>query len=118
HGPFIAELDAIEPDLDALPRLAGTLLVAPGAFYREHPETGADGRLVREIAAEFGMAAAVAPAASGGSVTGNAALLRRALAAEPKASVILVSFSKGGADARIAFEGGCGSPAHLPDSAA
>ena len=113
YGPFIAELEVIEPDLDALPRLGGTLLVAPGAFYREHPETGADGWLIREIAAEFGLETLIAPVASGGSVTENAAVLRRALAAEPEASVLLVSLSKGGADARVALDERCLPPARL-----
>jgi hypothetical protein len=105
HGPFIAALESIQPDLDSLPRLPWKMVVAPGAFYREHPETGADGWLMRQVAAEFGMETAVAPCASGGSVTANAAILQRELAAESPGSVVLVSLSKGSADARLALEG-------------
>jgi hypothetical protein len=38
HGPFITEVEALEPDIHTLPRLAGKILIAPSAYYREHPE--------------------------------------------------------------------------------
>ena len=109
HAPFIAAVEALEPDLTALPRLRGRVLVAPAAFYRQFPGYGGDGRLIREVAAEFGLATALAPVASTGSVSGNAAAIERTLAAqprEPENPVVLVSLSKGGADARLTLEAG------------
>src|SRR5687767_10229360 len=55
HGPFIRELERLEPDPLSLPRLRGRVLIAPAGFYREYPEFGGDGRLVREVAADFGL---------------------------------------------------------------
>jgi hypothetical protein len=105
HGPFIREMESLEPDLAALPRLSGKVLVAPAAFYREYPEFAGDGLLVREIAAEFGLEAEVLPVRSTGSVRENAAIIRETLFAERCGSVVLVSLSKGAADARLALEG-------------
>lgn len=103
HQAFIDAVEAIQPDLDNLPRLGGKLLVAPAAFYREYPHFGGDGLLARQIAAEFGLAADLIPVPGAGSVTDNARLIRGALEAEPDGSVLLVSFSKGGADVRLAL---------------
>ncbi len=104
HGVFIAELEALDPCLASLPRLAGKLLVAPAAFYREYPELGGDGAIVRDVAREFGLEAQVIPVRSVGSVTENAQVIAGCLAAEPDRSVILASLSKGGADVRVALE--------------
>jgi hypothetical protein len=104
HGPFISSLEAIEPDLANLPRLSGKVFVAPAAFYREYPDLGADGQLVREIASDFGLETALLPVSSIGTVTSNAALIAQVLAAESATPVILVSLSKGGAEARLALE--------------
>ncbi|MBM3459395.1 MAG: hypothetical protein FJX77_12800 [Armatimonadetes bacterium] len=103
HGPVQRAIETSAPDLQALPRLSGSLLVAPAAAYREHPESGGDGALFREIAEEFGLPTAVASVGSGETVLRNAALLQSELTAYPERSVLLVSFSKGGADARIAL---------------
>ena len=106
HGRFIAQLEALEPNLDALPRLEGAVLVAPAAFYQELPEFGGDGQLIRDIAAEFGLRAALLSVPSTGSVSENAAAIRRALAAEQDGAVAIISLSKGGADVRLALEAG------------
>src|SRR5262245_60659311 len=50
HGAFIRDLESLEPDPGSLPSIHGKVLVVPAGFYREHPEFGGDGRLVREIA--------------------------------------------------------------------
>lgn len=106
HGPFITEVEALEPDLRTLPRLAGKVVIAPGAYYREHPELGGDGLLLRQVAADFGLTATLLPVLSTGSVTANAQLIRQALAKEPDESVVLVSLSKGSADVRVALAEG------------
>ena len=106
HGPFINEIDSLIPIPTKLPQFSGRVLIVPAAFYREYPKYGGDGRLIREVAAGFGLEARLLSLPSTGTVTENAALIRQALAAEPDKSVILVSLSKGGADVRIALEAG------------
>lgn len=107
HGAFLAALEALTPDIEVLPRLSGKVLVAPGLFHDRAAETGGDGALVRRIASGFGLATGVIPVPGDGSLATNAAVIRRALDAEPDGSVILVSLSKGGADVRVALaEGG------------
>jgi hypothetical protein len=87
----------------------GHVLIAPGAFYREHPRYGSDGRLVREAAALAGLTVEMLPVASIGGVRENAAIVRDRLATRRNrpsahAPLILVSLSKGGADVRLALE--------------
>lgn len=111
---FLDCLDALGP-LQASgvhvggPRLRGRVLIAPGAFYLEHPQFGSDGRIVREAAAPLGLDVDMIRVASLGTVRENAAVIRRHLdaladtdAADPP--VVLVSLSKGSADARLALE--------------
>jgi fatty acid desaturase len=95
-------------DLDAArPRLR--VLIAPGAFYREHPQFGSDGRVVREAASRLGLRVETIPSASVGTVRENALVVREWLArlfdernqTEP---VVLVSLSKGAADVRVALD--------------
>jgi hypothetical protein len=106
HGRFIQRVEALHPCLDRLPRLGGTLLVAPAALYQEYPEFGGDGALVCEIAARFGMRAEVAPVASAGRLEANAALLRQEIRRHRAAAdgpLVVASLSKGGADVRLAL---------------
>ncbi len=104
HGPFIRDLEAIEPDLAALPHLEGKVLVAPASFYDTFPEYGGDGLLVRQIAEQFGQRAEKLPLPSTGAVSECATRIQDVLAGEPDGSVILVSLCKGGADVRVALE--------------
>jgi hypothetical protein len=107
HGPFIAGIERLEPDLDRLPRLSGKVLVVPAGFYQEYPELGGDGRLACRIAGEFGLESRVLPLESRGSVRDNAAVIRREMAAEREGPAIVISLSKGSADFRLALaEGG------------
>lgn len=108
HGAFIREIDAVELDFDSLPRLRGTVWIAPAAGYREFPELGGDGALVRAVAGALGLDTRVFPSRSWGSVTENAAIIRETLAAEPPAPAVVVSMSKGGAEVRRALDGGVG----------
>lgn len=102
HGPFIREVESIQTTAESLavPRV----LIAPAAFYVEYPKIGGDGQLVRQVAARFGIDAAVIPVPSLGSVTKNAEIVSRILATESDGSVLLVSLSKGAADVRVALE--------------
>lgn len=112
HGPFIRQIGA-------LPRSGGmqrrfddvTFAVAPGAFYRELPHIGADGRLLRAVAAELGCRTALVPVPSTGGLVSNARTIRDWLLRQPDRPIILASLSKGGADVRLAMAGPDGGEA-------
>jgi hypothetical protein len=77
-----------------------TVAIVPGAFYRENPRTGADGRVVREVATRLGLPVVVAPVSSTGSLAENAHLLADWLAGSDRDRLLLVSVSKGGSDVK------------------
>jgi hypothetical protein len=79
------------------------LAVAPGAFYREFPETGGDGRLLRQHVAAYGCRTAVIPTHSQGSAAENGRVIRDWLAEHPHEKVLLASLSKGSADIKAAL---------------
>jgi hypothetical protein len=101
HGPFIRRVDSC-PEVGPAP--AGALLaIVPGACYKEYPQTGADGRRLREDAARHGWPVAVVPVASFGTLADNARTLCDWLRGRPEETIILASLSKGGADVRTAL---------------
>ncbi|MCA9071875.1 MAG: hypothetical protein KDA84_23265, partial [Planctomycetaceae bacterium] len=63
----------------------------PGAFYGEHPETGADGQTIRETATQLGFQAELVPVQSVGSLTENAQIICDWLHQQPSVPIILVS---------------------------
>jgi hypothetical protein len=77
--------------------------IVPGAFYRENPRTGADGRLVREVAERLGLPVATVPVSSTGTLAENARVLAEWLVAARDHPLILVSVSKGGSDVKAAL---------------
>jgi hypothetical protein len=104
HGPFIRRVGELCRDGDSpVWDRAATLAIAPGAFHREHPESGADGSLVREEAERIGCPTELVPLASTGTARDNARTLCAWLAARPGRPVILASLSKGGADVKLAL---------------
>lgn len=76
------------------------ILLIPGMFYKEHPETGADGSLVREIAEQSGFKVELIETESGGSVSINSAIIKKKLETEIHPDIWLVSVSKGAGDIR------------------
>lgn len=80
-----------------------TVAIVPGAFHRENPRTGADGRIVREVAVQLGLRVAVAPVSSTGSLVENARLLAEWLSTMGNVRLVLVSVSKGGSDVKAAL---------------
>jgi hypothetical protein len=80
-----------------------SLVIVPGAFYREHPRSGADGRLVREQAERLGCPTELIPLASTGTLRENARSICDWLARQPARPMILASLSKGGADVKVAL---------------
>jgi hypothetical protein len=78
--------------------------IAPGAFYREHPETGADGRELIEMSKQpWGWQCQCIATESIGTTDRNATLINEYLQQKLRSHrVILVSLSKGTSDARVA----------------
>jgi hypothetical protein len=83
--------------------LDATLVIAPGAFYREHPQTGADGSNLRRIATELGCRTHIIPTHSVGSALDNGQIINEWLRNSDGEKVILCSLSKGGADVKMAL---------------
>jgi hypothetical protein len=104
HGPFIRRIEEISRQVTPLPwSREATLVIVPGAFYRENPQSGADGRLFRDQAEKLGLPSELVPLASTGTVRQNARLLCDWLLAQPERPLILASLSKGGADVKMAL---------------
>jgi len=80
------------------------LVIVPGAFYREHPRSGADGRIVREQAERLGWPIDLIPVASTGSILENARTICHWLAERRDSRIVLVSLSKGGSDLKLALQ--------------
>ncbi|HMC67132.1 MAG TPA: hypothetical protein VKI65_19510 [Gemmataceae bacterium] len=103
HGSFIQRLESLPGTANPARPLVATVVIVPGAFYVEFPHTGADGRLLREVAAQFGCRSELIPIASFGSLAANARTICEWLTARVEEPVILVSLSKGGADMKTAL---------------
>lgn len=99
HGGFLRALN----EKFGRVSLDFTVALVPGAFHRENPRTGADGRVVREVAAQLGLPVVVAPVSSTGSLAENARLLADWLAGSDRDRLLLVSVSKGGSDVKMAL---------------
>jgi hypothetical protein len=104
HGPFIRRVEEILCDPSAnQSQLDAVLGVVPGAFYREHPDTGADGKSVCRIAAALGCRTYVIPTHSVGSAAANGQIICDWLERTAAGNIILCSLSKGGADVKLAL---------------
>ena len=105
HGPFIRRVAAIcRAGAPLRWQRDAVLVIVPGAFYREHPRSGADGRLVREQAERVGCPTELIPLASTGTLRDNARTICDWLSQQPARPMILASLSKGGADVKMALE--------------
>ncbi len=102
---FESKLLASADDLTVQPADQGPLMVAvaPGAFYKEHPEVGADGRELMELSTQQSWDCELINSESLGTLTANAEIINTFLdRASRSHRVILVSLSKGTADAALA----------------
>lgn len=105
HGPFVRRVgEILERPAPVRWRPDAALAIVPGAFYRENPRSGADGRLVHEEAERLGCPAGVIPLESAGGLRRNARILCDWLLENGNRPVVLVSLSKGGADVKMALE--------------
>jgi hypothetical protein len=104
HGPFIDRLEAMtEPPGRCSADPSVSVVIVPGAFHRERPDSGADGRFVREEAARTGYPASVIPLPSFGPPAECGRLICNALLRHDGPPIVLVSLSKGGTDVRAAL---------------
>jgi hypothetical protein len=104
HAAFIERLEALPPTVPPGCRLGATVVIVPGAFYREFPNSGADGRLLREEAARFGCRTELVPLPSFGPPRDAARILCDWLAKRPAGErLILVSLSKAGGEVKLAL---------------
>jgi hypothetical protein len=80
------------------------IVLVPGILYRDFPRTGADGAVVREIAAQHGIPFDTVPA-DGTEGLDSAAdqIIARLLGAPAESRVLLFSLSKGSAEVRHAL---------------
>ena len=97
HGPLIAQL---EGPGESAPVLDAEIVIVPGAFYKEKPETGADGRIIKESAFRLGITTVTVPLHSFGAIEENAVLLANWLSQRGERPIVLVSHSKGTTEIR------------------
>ena len=104
HAPFIRRVDELCKEIaPAAWSRDAVLVIVPGASYREHPDSGVDGRIVREQAERIGCPTDFIPVATTGTLGQNARTLGDWLSAQPDRPVILASLSKGGPDIKTAL---------------
>ncbi len=77
--------------------------VVPGAFYRQHKHTGADGARVLAIARRLGCAAELIQVPSFGTLADSAEAILRWMNARRGQRVAFITLSKGSADLKTAF---------------
>jgi hypothetical protein len=102
HAEFLERLESPSdgPWADTPP----TVVIVPGAFYREDKSSGADGQAVIDIVRQFGCPTARIPLESFGPLRRNAAIIRDWLRARPSGeTVVMASLSKGGAEVKLAL---------------
>lgn len=100
HDKFIRTLNGLPGDRILRPRTDIKILVLPGMFYRQHPEVGADGHLIIEIARRWGFDVEWLALDGTGSVTSNSRMLHERLRTITGKDVWLFSLSKGSSDVR------------------
>jgi len=77
--------------------------IVPGAFYRDHSHTGADGAAVAKNLEGLGCRVECVPVASFGPLAANAAIIHQWLEQHRSKKVALVSLSKGTADVKVSL---------------
>lgn len=81
------------------------LAVVPGMFYKDNPNVGADGRMLRDIALNMGLREEIIPINQTGTIDENAEFICNYLKNKNDISkIILTSVSKGSSDLKIAIK--------------
>jgi len=81
-----------------------TWAIVPGAFHREHPETGADGASLRSYAQQQGIRCEIVPTQSFGPLDVNTTILQEWLGRRKGDPLVLISLSKGSLEVRRLLE--------------
>jgi len=104
YGSFIKQIDRLrdEPAVNNR-RINALLAIAPGAFYKEYPQSGADGPLLRQQAEILHCPCELIPSPSMGGIAENGRAICDWLATRPERRIILASISKGGSDIKAAL---------------
>ncbi|HEY1661063.1 MAG TPA: hypothetical protein VGI03_01475 [Verrucomicrobiae bacterium] len=114
HSTFITQIDQWHLN-DVPPAMKNvTVGLVPAAYYKENPDSGADGKLFCEEAARLGLRCELIPVSSTGRLAENAKTILDWLSLHRGEKIILVSICKGGADLKFAL-GSPGSQAHFGD---
>jgi hypothetical protein len=100
HRSFFERVQLTQP-VSSAPR--PLIAIIPGAFHREHKNTGADGERLAGILESMGCAVERVPVESFGSLDRNASIITRWLKQKKNKPLIVVSLSKGSADMKIAL---------------
>lgn len=98
HQDFIRRVENNQEASDEPIETNYRIVIVPGAFYREFPQSGADGRLVIQTAHDLGIPVDVIPLKSFGLLEENGAIIADYLQKHADESVVLVSLSKGTSD--------------------
>ena len=89
------------------------LAVVPGMFYKDNPNVGADGKVLRNIAKEIGLLEELIQIDQTGTLEQNAETICNFIKNENKSKgIILASVSKGSSDIKAAFKK-CGSETYF-----
>ena len=104
-------IDAIETAAQRQPPWAAgidsatCIVLAPGIFYKDYPQTGADGAILKSVAASMLIPVITIPADGSEGFETAADLVNKVLldVARSATSIILVSLSKGSAEVRLAL---------------
>lgn len=102
HHPFIEQVNSCPPTHS--PISAIKLIVVPGMFYKEYPEMGCDGVLIKNIAEKFNYPCEILNINSRGSVLKNKEFVKKKLIGDTHENIWIVSFSKGSIETRLALE--------------
>lgn len=104
QGPFLQRIEElIDAPTAPSSSIDAAFVIAPGAFYREHPQTGADGKRPCQVAASLGCRTHVLPTESVASAAVNGRIICDWLFDTQEHDIILCSLSKGGADVKMAL---------------
>jgi hypothetical protein len=100
HSAFFKRVQSASEVLSGDGQLVG---IVPGAFYREHKNTGADGARVAAILKSMGCKVEIVPLESFGSLKRNAELIAQWLREKKNRPLVLITLSKGAADLKTAL---------------
>jgi hypothetical protein len=103
---FIEEIDrAQSAQISSHLYAAETPIIAivPAAFYAQKPDSGADGRVVKQAVIRMNLECELVPVRSTGTLAENSAILLDWLERHSDRPIIVVSLCKGGADVKFAL---------------